>query len=142
MVRTGALVSLFVGATIAILLFSPVTTTVTGLGETTAVSDEVVEADIGDETELRGYQLTNATVAVEEYNETSGTWETRTQGSDYTLDRTDGSIRALADGRIDDGARLRVDYSYDPADDTTALIWSYAPFVLAVLLVGVLGSKL
>jgi hypothetical protein len=142
MVRTGALVSLFVGATIAILLFSPVTTTVTGLDETTTVSDEIVEADVGAESELRGYQLTDAPVTVEEYNESSETWATRSQGTDYTLDRADGSIQTLEDGRIDDGARLRVDYAYQPADDTTAMIWGYAPFVLAVLLLGVLGSKL
>jgi hypothetical protein len=141
MPNTGALVSIVVGAAIAVLLFSPFTQTALGLGSATTVSDEIATAD-GASVELRGYQLTNTTVDVEAYNDTTDSWEPRTAGSDYTVDRQAGELELPDGSRIQDDDRVRVDYEYQPAGDRTARLLGVAPFILAVLILAIMAREL
>jgi len=125
--NTGKVVlTLGVFAAIGVILLTPVVTAVNSNTGTVSVTDENVTAQTGERVDLRGYDIDPATVTVEAYNDTSGSWETTTE---YTLYEQPGEIQfdVTNSTLIQDGETVRVDYDYQATGELTALVAGFVP---------------
>jgi hypothetical protein len=135
-------VAVFIAVLIAVVLLAPISSAVTDNTGTVSVQNETVYADHGNYTDLTGYEIDGSTVAVEWYNSSAGSFQSATKGSDYEVATTNGSIKTLASGSIDDGAELRVDYDYQAADSTTTTVAGLTPLFVALMALVAMTSKI
>lgn len=136
------IVGVALAVAIAAILLGPVVTTVNGQTGTQTTTNETATADTGNFVDLDGYNLVDGTVTVYGYNETSDSYETATEGSDYELDLSSGEIKALSGSSlIDDGEEIKVTYDYEATDGMTSTIIGYGPVFLGLLLLTTVGMK-
>jgi hypothetical protein len=131
-VVAGALIAM----TIAAVFIGPLASTVTG--NTGDVQfDEEIAAQHGEYVEIGGvYDITgNYTV-----ESTGGT--TYSEGSDYEINRTDGSVKALSSGTISDGETLVVTGEYTAAGTTTTTVATLVPLFAGLLILGTAAMKM
>jgi len=141
--NTKKILALMVGVLMAVIFMGPIVTIVDGNTGTQSVVNESVTADAGNYTDLVNSDLNQDTVTVEYYNETSGSYETATEGTDYEIDLDAGEIQVLESSpNIDDGDELLVDYEYQATSGTNTLILGFVPLVAAVAIVGRIGIEL
>jgi hypothetical protein len=118
--------ALGVFAAIGVIFLAPVVTAVNSNTGTVSVANENVTAQTGERVDLRGYDIDPATVTVEAYNDTSGSWETTTE---YTLYEDPGEIQFDVQNStlIEDGEQTRVTYDYQATGELTALVAGFVP---------------
>lgn len=134
--------ALFIAVTIVMTLFAPVTGIVNQNTGTQTVQNETVTADVGNFTDLEGYQIVKDSETVYGYNDSSGSFEKATEGTDYEMDYDGGKIKALNGSTlIDDGEDVKVTYDWKATDGTTTLVITLIPLFMALLAMGVLASK-
>jgi hypothetical protein len=116
--------------TIGIIVLQPV---VGAINDSTGVQTEVenVTADVGNYTDLAGYDLKSGTITV---NSSGGT-TTYAQGSDYEVALDNGSLLVLSSGTISDGETLNVSYDYQATDSTTTTVLGFIPVMFGTLLI-------
>jgi len=119
-----------VAGLILVSVFPAVSQSITDNTGVQSVGNESVTADVGNYTDLDGYNIKDGTVTVEN----DGT--TYTEGDDYEIDYEAGELKALDSGTIEDGETLTVSYDYQASGKTTATIANLIPLVMA--LVGVM----
>jgi len=132
--------TLGVFAAIGVIFLAPVVTAVNSNTGTVAVADENVTAQTGERVDLRGYDIDPATVSVEAYNDTSGSWETTTE---YTLYEQPGKIEFDVNNStlIQDGEQVRVSYEYQATGELTALVAGFVPVGVGLFIfVGIAGK--
>jgi len=130
-------VGVVVAAIILVSLFSPITTVIAENTGTQSVANEAVTADVGNYTELGGYNVEDGTVTV-----TDGSGTTYTEGTDYEIDYNAGELKALSNGSIADGDTLDVSYDYQAADSTTSTIVNLIPLLMALVGVMMFADKM
>jgi hypothetical protein len=135
------IVAFIVGITIVVTVFSPFSVIVNDNSGTTTVSDETLTADVGNFSDLRGYNIDSGSLSVERYNTTSDSYES-VAGSDYELEADAGRLKPLASGAIEDGDELRVDYDYRVTDGTTTTIVEILPTIVVLTILGLIGLRL
>jgi hypothetical protein len=135
------IVSVIIALTIAATLFTPISDTVTGNTGVQTVENGTVTASNSSYVELNGYNIQKDSETVEWYNSTSSSYETVDEGTDYDMAYENGSIIALDGGTISDGDELRVSYDYKATDDSTTTVVTLVPMFVALLMLGVLASK-
>ncbi len=130
MANTKQVMTAVVAGLILVSVFPAVSQSITDNTGVQSVGNESVTADVGNYTDLDGYNIKDGTVTVEN----DGT--TYTEGDDYEIDYEAGELKALDSGTIEDGETLTVSYDYQASGKTTATIANLIPLVMA--LVGVM----
>lgn len=130
-------ISAVVAGIILVSMFSPITNVVGSNTGTQSVANESVTADVGNYTDLDGYQLKDGTVNVTDDNGT-----TYTEGTDYEIDYDAGKLKPLENGSIADGDTLSVSYDYQAADNTTSTIAGLIPLILTLVGVMLFADKM
>jgi hypothetical protein len=123
-------------AVIGVVLFSPFVSVVNSNSGVQTIENETVTADFDNYVELDGYDLVDGTVTVDD-----GSGATYSEGTDYELNQSAGSIHALSGGTITDGQSIEVSYEYQATDGTTSTIIGLLPLFLALLILVILAAK-
>jgi hypothetical protein len=141
MVSPREVATVLIAAAIAATLI-PAFVTATDATGTQSVTNESVTADVGNFTELDGWNV-NSGETVYWYNSSSGSNETVSSGTDYELDYDNGRIKALASSStISDGDTLYVTYTYDVTTGTATTVANLVPLFVVLLLLGTLAAKI
>lgn len=120
--------SLALFAAIGVIFLGPIITTVNGNTGTQAVTNETFVADSGNYTDLQGYDINENSETVYGYNESSGSFEVASEGSDYEMDYEAGRIKPNSSSTlIDDGEDVKVTYDYQATSGITTLIIGFIP---------------
>jgi hypothetical protein len=135
------LAALALALTVAGVLFVPISGAVTDGTGIQTVTNESVTADVGNHTDLEGYDIDGSTDTVT-YTNGTGTTYTAVEGSDYELATENGSIKVLSGGNIDDGASLKVSYDYQATSGTVTTVVGLVPLFVGLLLIGTIAGKL
>lgn len=142
MVSSRTIATLFIAATIAMTLFNPVSTAIGDHTGTVTVTNETVTADVGNYTDLEGYDIDQGTDTVYWLNSSSGSYEQVSSPGDYELAQKNGSIKANQSGTIGDGDSLKVSYDYTATDATTTTVAAIVPLFLLLLVLVTIASKI
>lgn len=127
MADTKEIVSVAIALVIVGALFIPLVQTVDSNTGETQVTNESVTADVGNWVELDGYDIVSGTVTV--YNNTD---DVQTEGTDYEIGYTNGSIKALSGGDITDGNTIKVTYNYSQTSGTSTTVANLIPLMILV----------
>lgn len=141
MAKGSKVAATLIALTVAATLFGPVSTAVTQNSGTVSVTNETVTADVGNFTELDGYDIDENSETVYWYNSSSSSYETVSSGTDYEMGYENGSIKATSGGTIGDGDKLKVSYDYQATDPTSTTVITLIPLFMALLILVVLASK-
>jgi len=117
-----------IAVSIAVTLIGPFASTITGSTGVVSVSGDV-DADTGNYQEIEGYDIDTSNITA---TDSGGT--TLTQGTDYELNATDGTIKFLSGGSVSSGDQVDLDYSYQATDGTTTTITGLLPVFLGLLI--------
>lgn len=142
MASARELATVLVALTIAATLLAPITAAVTDGTGTQSVENETITAETDTYQQVNGYQVDDSTLVVEWYNETSGSYENLTEGTDYEFNYSAGSIQPLSSGDVSDGDELRLTYDYQATDSTTTTVAALIPLFVSLLIIGVLAGKI
>lgn len=142
MADAKVLVAVVLAVTTGMIFFPVVTDAVSTSTGTQTVTNETVTAETGEYVDLSGYSLEDGTVTVYGYNDTSDSYETASEGSDYEVKLDSGELKAL-DGStlIDDGEEVQVSYDYQATDDMTTMVIGFVPVMIGLLLFVVLAQR-
>jgi hypothetical protein len=129
-----------IAATVVMVLFNPVAALVDSTTGTTSVANEEVTVANDSFTQLDGYNIQEDSETVR-YEDGTGTWVNASEGTDYEMQYSEGSIKAL-NGSIEDGDTVRVSYDYEPTDGATTTVLTMVPLFMALLVLGTFGEKI
>lgn len=138
---TKKLMAVMIGVVMAVVLFMPINDAVGAHTGSADVTNESLVADPGTYQDLNGYDIEEDSETVWWYNSTSGEYEQLTEGTDYEINYTAGSIQYLTSGDVSDGDDTKVSYTWQQTDPTTTTVVTLIPVLLAVLIIGTLGNK-
>lgn len=124
------------GATIAAVLLNPLAAAVAGSTGTTTVSNETVTADVGNYSDLDGYDIVSDSETV-----LNSSGDVMTKGTDYKMAYENGSIKPLAGGDIGDGTQMDVSYEYRVTSGTTSTVIELVTLFAGLLILGTLAFK-
>lgn len=130
------MVAVFIAVAIAAILLGP---TITAVQDNTGTQtiNESVTADVGNWTQLEGYQIVEDSETIET---TGGV--TLTAGTDYEMAYENGSIMALSGStEISDGDTLEATYDYEATSGMTTTVIGYGPLFLGLLLLVTIAAK-
>lgn len=144
MVGSRQVVVLAIVAVIALQLFSPINAAVTDNTGEIEVDNEDWSATLGEAHDLDNPNIVEDSETVEWYNETSGEWETLTQGDDYEIDYEPGEVTILETNNagVADGDDVRASYTYEASSDTVATVVGLVPLFVVLLILVVLAEPL
>lgn len=127
-------VPLVIAITIGAVFFVPVVDVIDQNSGEVVVTNETLTTNStgGESLELQGYDLVSNNETIE-YDSGSG-FTTASEGTDYSIDETNGTVTILSGGNIADGSEVRADYSYSATDGTTGTITDLLPLFMALLL--------
>lgn len=132
--------TVMLGVVIAVVLLGPFVTTVNDNSGTQSLTNESITASTGEYVELDGYDVVGSSVVVYGYNDSSGSFETATEGTDYEIDLSAGDVQALNDSSlIDDGEEVKVTYDYEATSGTVTTVLQLLPLLVGVLILGTVG---
>jgi hypothetical protein len=134
--------AVILAVTIGAMFLGPVATTVADSTGTQVVTNETVTADTSQYVEVDGYELVDGTVTVYGYNDTSGSYEQATEGTDYSVKLEPGSIQANSSSTlIQDGEDVKVSYDYEATTGTQTLVAGFITTLFITLLIAILGME-
>jgi len=125
---TKLILTIALGIAISLVVLQPV---IASINDNTGVQTEVenATADVGNYTDLSGYDLKSGTVSVEDQSGTA-----YSQGSDYEVALDNGSVKALSSGTISDGETLNVSYDYQATSGATTTVLGFIPVIFGTVL--------
>lgn len=130
-----------IAATIAMIFLSPVVTAVNDSTGTQSVTNETITADVGNAVDLAGFNIVDGSVTVYEFNDTSGSFEVATEGTDYNISLEPGELTALASSdNIEDGEDVKVTYDYEAAGSITTTVVGFVPVMIGAVVLFMLGQ--
>jgi hypothetical protein len=135
MAKPRTIAALFIAVTLAGVLFSPFSAVVADNTGSTTVADESITASTTEYVELSGYDIESGSVTVTDSQGTT------VDSGNYTVDYEAGAITFSGSGAVSDGESVDVDYTYAATGGTTTTVVQLTPLFLALLILGVLGSK-
>lgn len=134
MASPNKVVTVALALAIAAVVFVPLTTIITQAAGAQTVDNEELTAETDEWQELDGWNVDESTVTVEWFNETSDSWETLSEGTDYEFRYESGEIQLLSSGTVSDGDDVRVSYEYQTTSAIEATVISLVTTLLAVLM--------
>lgn len=141
--RTASIVlGLAVFAAVGVILLGPVAEVTQSNTGVQTVTNETVYANYNQSVDLRGYDIQPNTETVWGLNETSGTYEQATSGTDYTLNDGAGTIEFNSSSTlIDSGEEVKVSYDYEAAGALPSLVIGFIPLAIGLLLFVGISSR-
>lgn len=135
MAQTPKTVVIFVvAAVIGMIFLSPVVAAVDDNTGSQTVTNETVAAQTGQFVDLSGYDIAQNSETVYGYNDTSGSYEVASAGTDYDMSYSDGEIKALTGSSlVDDGEDVKVSYDYQASGAMTSTVLGFIPVMLGTL---------
>jgi len=127
---TRKIVALAMVVVLGMVALTPVVSAINDNTGKVSVSNDTVQADHGNWTDLEGFDLDKSTLSVED---TSGT-TTYSEGSDYEVAVANGSIKALSSGTISDGETLNATYDYQATAGSTTTLLGFIPVMVGLLM--------
>lgn len=126
------IIAIALAIAIGIIVLQPVVSAANDNTGLQSVANEQVTADLGNHTDLGGYEIDNSSVTV---TDSSGT-TTYTNGpnGDYEIATGNGSLKALSTGTISDGETLNVSYDYQATGGLTETVVGFVPVMFGVLM--------
>lgn len=136
------MVVLFViAAVIGVIFLGPVSQAANENTGTQNVTNETVAADYGNVVDLGGYNIDENSETVYGYNDTSGSYEVATSGTDYNMSYQSGGIEVLSSSSlIEDGEDIKVSYTWQASNSFTTTVVGFIPVMLGVLIFAKLAN--
>jgi hypothetical protein len=126
---SGKIIAIVLAVVLGIVVMQPVVGAVND-NTGTVTEAENVTADLGNYSDLGGYDVVDGTVVVEP----AGGGTAYSEGTDYEVALDNGSIKTLSSGGISDGETLNVTYDYEATDSSTTTVLGFVPVMFGVLL--------
>lgn len=126
--------ALGVFAAVAVILLNPIISTVNGHTGVQSIENETVAAQFDESVDLQGYDIDNSSETVWAYNDTSGSYEQATEGTDYKLNPGPGTIELYNTSLVDSGEDVKVSYDYQATGDLAALVLGFLPIGVALFI--------
>lgn len=117
-----------VALAIAVTLVVPFASVVGGNTGEVGISESVT-AEVDTYQDIEGYDIDTSNFTATD----SGGTEL-TEGTDYELNATDGSVQFLSSGAVSDGDEVDLEYSYQATSGTTSTITGLLPLFVALLI--------
>lgn len=136
------ILGVLVAVVFAVVLFAPISNAVAANSGTADVTNETLSAQVGTYQDLDHYDVNQGTVTVYWYNSTSGSYETLTNGTDYEIAYSNGSVKTLSGGDVSDGDDLKVSYEWQQTDPMTTTIITLVPLLLLVMIIVVMSRAI
>jgi len=127
--KSGKIIAIVLAVVLGIVVMQPVVGAVND-NTGTVTEAENVTADLGNYSDLGGYDVVDGTVTVEP----AGGGTAYSEGTDYEVALDNGSIKTLSSGGISDGETLNVTYDYEATDSSTTTVLGFVPVMFGVLL--------
>jgi hypothetical protein len=124
------IIAIALAIAIGIIVLQPVVLAANDNTGVQSVANDQITADLGNYSDLGGYDVDKSTVVVED----AGGTTTYSQGSDYEVATGNGSIKALSSGTISDGQTLNVSYDYQATGGLTETVIGFVPVMFGVLM--------
>jgi len=135
-------IGLLFAVVMAVVLFVPISDAVTQNTGATTVTNESVDGVTDTYQDLDGYDIETDSETVYWFNTTSGSWETLASGTDYEMNYSAGEINLLSSGEVSDGDDVRATYTYQQTSGMTTTVVGFVPLFMAVLIIGIMGTKI
>lgn len=130
----GSPVKIMIAVAIAATLVSPFTGAIAGNTGEVGVAGNV-SADVGNYQEIEGYDVVTSNFTATD----DGT--TLTEGTDYELNETEGTIKFLSgSSTVNDSESVNLSYSYQATDGTTDTITGLLPLFVVLLVLVTLAA--
>lgn len=131
-----------IAVAVAAMFLAPVATTVSDNTGTQSVTNETITASTSNYVSLDGWDVVDGSVTVYGYNDSSGSYETATEGADYSIKLEPGSLQANSSSTlIEDGEDVKVSYDYEATTGTQTLVAGFIVTLFITLIIGVLGTE-
>lgn len=128
-------IAVVVAVVVGMLFLQPVMTAAESNTGQQSITNETVTAETGTFVELDGYAIDANSETVYGYNDSSGSYEQATQGTDYELNYDGGELKVLNGSTlIQDGEDVKISYDYQASGQTTSLVAGFVPVMLVLLL--------
>lgn len=133
--------ALVVAITIGAVFFVPVVDIIDQNSGEVQIENETVTTNVSyaETYDLGNYDIIDDSETLE-YDD-AGTWTELTQGDDYTIDNTNGTVEFVDTGVVSEGDEVRASYTYQATDGIVTSIVGLLPVFLALLLLVPLASK-
>lgn len=127
-------------AVIGVIFLQPVVGAVNDNTGSQDVTNETVTAQVGTYVDLGGYDIDENSETVYGYNDSSGSYEVASEGTDYEIAYGNGSIKALnGSSLIDDGEDVKVSYTYQASGTLATTVIGFIPVMLGTLVLVVVA---
>jgi hypothetical protein len=136
---TGLLLAVTIGA----IFFVPVTDVLADSTGTVEVQNETVttNATYTDDFKLDGYDVVSGSETVEVYDSGNDSYTALTEGTDYTIDYTNGTVSFESGGSVSEGDEVRASYDYEATSGLVTTITDLLPVFLGLLLLVPMANK-
>lgn len=124
--------ALVIAVTIAAVLFIPFGSIVGDSTGTQTVDNESFTAEPGTWQELDGYQVVQDSETIA-YDDGTG-YTNLTQGTDYELNNTAGTVKILESSSVSSGDDVRASYDWEKLDGPADTIVGLLPLFVALLI--------
>lgn len=123
----GGIAKVVVAVTIAVTIIGPFASVIGGSTGIVSNSQDVT-ASVGEYQGFEGYNVESGNFTA---TDSGGT--TLTEGTDYELNATDGTVKFLSAGSVTSGDEVTLAYSYEATSGTTTTITDLLPLFLGLL---------
>lgn len=139
--KAGMVVLFVIAAIVGVIFLGPVSQAATENTGAQNVTNETVTANTGTVVDLGGYDIDENSETVYGYNDTSGSYEVATPGTDYNMSYSSGGIEVLASSSlIEDGEEIKVSYDWQASNSFTTTVVGFIPVMLATLIFAKLAN--
>lgn len=125
--------ALAVFAAVGMVFFAPLNSAVQDNTGTQTVTNETFAVAFNDSYDLQGYDVDDSET-VWAYNQTSGSFEQATEGTDYEFDYDAGEITPLNTSLVDSGEDMKVTYDYQASGTLATTVILFIPVMFGVLI--------
>lgn len=126
--KAGLVLGIVLAVVIGMVVLSPVVSAVNDNTGTVSESENVTQ-DIGNFTDLGGYEIVSGSSVV-----TNEAGTTLTEGTDYEIGEQNGSIKFLSTTATTDGNLADVSYDYQATDGPATTVIGFVPVMFGLLL--------
>lgn len=138
--KAGLVIGFVLAAVFGMIFLGPVIQAVGSNTGTQSETNETVAANVGQFVDLGGYDIETDSETVWAYNDTSGSYEQATKGTDYEIAYNNGSVKALSGSSlIEDGEDIKVSYTYQASGGLTTTVVGFIPVMLGTLVLYVIS---
>jgi len=132
-----------IAATIAAVLIVPVAGSINdNTGQVSVTNESVSPVEVGNYTDLGGYNIDNSSETVWWYDSLTGEYRQLNDGTDYKIRPGPGEIKFLEGGQVSDGDDVKISYDYQATDSQSTTVINLVPLFMALLILGVFAQQI